>query len=83
MVKNRDFNNNKKPSEISQVGSGEGNVYADLTLPYEGREVLSDRPLAQEISWLTKEETKMEKERSCLESLIPICIYILVNLWES
>lgn len=43
------INNNTTPNVISQVvGSGEGNVYATLPLPVKGREVVSNRPSAQE-----------------------------------
>lgn len=40
-------NNTNIPSVIPQVGSVEGKMYADLTLPLWGREGVSNRPLAQ------------------------------------
>lgn len=45
-MKVADYYNN--PSKIPQVGPGEGNVYTDLAPTCEAREVVSDRPLAQE-----------------------------------
>ncbi|MCD7460790.1 hypothetical protein HAX54_044426 [Datura stramonium] len=40
-------NNNNIPSVIPQVGFGEDGVYTTLPLPCEGREAISNRPLAQ------------------------------------
>ena len=37
----------QQPSIIPQVGSGEGNMYADLTPTPKGREAVSRRPSAQ------------------------------------
>ena len=41
------YNKNNKPSVIPQAGSGEGSVYADLTLLVEEERFFRDRPSAQ------------------------------------
>lgn len=46
------------PSTIPQVGFGEGSVCTTLPLPCEGKEVVSDTPLAQVKHCKIKQEMK-------------------------